>query len=184
MSAYPPPLPGPVLPLLLVLPGACTLGVVADGSGLVVRSGVDFGDVPGRTKTATKLKNEAMLRQVCDDAKGASLIHASHAIEILSSLRSKSVKQVSGFRGNLEVTPELGIPVWCYTKTTEQRLPSLSKLSVPAMDAGGATCKVWYRTCARRGASPAFFATLFVTPTCNDFPCRLRWIACTAVKPT
>ena len=57
-------------------------------------SGVDFGDAAGRAKTETKRKNEAMLRQVCEDAKGGSLIHASHAIEILSSLRSKSVKQV------------------------------------------------------------------------------------------
>lgn len=133
------------------------------------RSGVDFGDDNARAagKSATKRANEEMLQQACEGCQG-TVLPVSHAVEMLSSLRSKAVKQVrpcvwschcgcggcvvadisrecvsqtSKFRGVLEVTPELSIPVWSIGKIAEAKLPSLSKLSVPALEAGGDSCK-------------------------------------------
>jgi len=105
---------------------------------------VDFGEDTDRARRKSDVKraNEVLLTELCDNDALASLVHATQAIDVLGAMRSKGVKQTSKFRGDLVISPKLGIPVWAYTKTTEQRLPSMKKLSVPGLDAGGDTCQV------------------------------------------
>ena len=53
--------------------------------------------------------------------------------------------QTTIFRGALEISPHLGIPVWAYCQVRAQTLPSLKKLSIPALEADGDSCAVRQR---------------------------------------
>lgn len=52
------------------------------------------------------------------------------ALKIYKQFKKKRVNAVTKFRGPLEITPNLGIDVCVYTKSTETRLPSLKKFSL------------------------------------------------------
>lgn len=48
---------------------------------------------------------------------------------MLKIQRPREVSQVSCFRGELEISDMVSIPVWAIKKTAEAKLPPLKKLS-------------------------------------------------------
>ncbi|KAM9977506.1 hypothetical protein ACTFIR_011373 [Dictyostelium discoideum] len=75
-----------------------------------------------------KEKNEIFLREFAESVDGV-LVPVKQALEMMSFFRSQSVMTRTSFRGALEITPELKIPVWGYLKMKQQLLPSLKKIS-------------------------------------------------------
>eukprot|EP01102_Stenamoeba_stenopodia_P012456 TRINITY_DN3947_c0_g2_i1.p1 TRINITY_DN3947_c0_g2~~TRINITY_DN3947_c0_g2_i1.p1 ORF type:complete len:754 (+),score=228.50 TRINITY_DN3947_c0_g2_i1:208-2469(+) len=99
--------------------------------------GIDFSDeededASGRSsdvvKTATKIENEKLIREFADKVKGV-VIPVHRAIEMMSWLRARSVLQRTTYRGALEISSHLSIPVWSYIKTMPRTFPTLKKLS-------------------------------------------------------
>lgn len=86
------------------------------------------------SRTPMQVRNEKILKRFAERAQGACL-SASNALELLSFFHTKSVNQVTKFRGDLEIGLELRIPVYTYAKTMQQHLPSLAKLSAIAQEA-------------------------------------------------
>lgn len=69
---------------------------------------------------------------------------------------SMCLAQTTIFRGALEISPHLGIPVWAYCQVRAQTLPSLKKLSIPALEADGDSCAVRQRPLLLvRGSTPS-----------------------------
>jgi ATP-dependent DNA helicase 2 subunit 2 len=75
-------------------------------------------------KKTPKEKNELFWHKVCADTNG-SVVTLQEAISQLGLFRSKKVLEITTFRGNLELTPYLKIPVWVYKKT--EKTPGIPK---------------------------------------------------------
>jgi ATP-dependent DNA helicase 2 subunit 2 len=85
-------------------------------------------------RSATKRANEQLLRSVCSRVAGAVWpVHS--ALEILAQMRSRAVLQRSSCRPILELASDVKFPVHLYVKTTEQKFPSLQKVSLVALEA-------------------------------------------------
>ncbi|EGC29713.1 hypothetical protein DICPUDRAFT_158675 [Dictyostelium purpureum] len=100
--------------------------------------GVDFTDEEELKKInnknfTNKQKNEIFLREFADSVDGV-LVPVKQALEMMSFFRSQSVLQRTSFRGALEISPELKIPVWGFLKMKQQNLPTLKKISVLAQE--------------------------------------------------
>jgi ATP-dependent DNA helicase 2 subunit 2 len=89
---------------------------------------------PTSTKSATKRANEALLRNVAQRVRGAVWpVHS--ALEALAGMRSRAVLQRSSCRPLLELGSDVKFPVHLFVKTTEQKFPSLQKVSLVALEA-------------------------------------------------
>jgi ATP-dependent DNA helicase 2 subunit 2 len=80
---------------------------------------------------AIKRANEALIKTFAERVHGV-VVPVAQAIEMMSYFRSRSILQRSNFRGELEISPHLAIPVWTFTKTMERKFPTLHKVSVVA----------------------------------------------------
>jgi ATP-dependent DNA helicase 2 subunit 2 len=79
-------------------------------------------------KSNIKIENENMLKQMINSVGGV-IVPIHEAIEMMSYFRSKGVLQRTTFRGVLEISPHLKIPIWSYVKTMEQKFPRFEKIS-------------------------------------------------------
>jgi ATP-dependent DNA helicase 2 subunit 2 len=86
-------------------------------------------------RTATQRANESLLKRFVSSVDG-TVFNANSAIEMLSVFRSRSVQQVTKFRGQLHLSSSCAISVWAYTKTQVMNMPTLKKTSKLA---GGAS---------------------------------------------
>ncbi|KDO24367.1 hypothetical protein SPRG_10445 [Saprolegnia parasitica CBS 223.65] len=75
-----------------------------------------------------KLENEKMLLSIVNEVHG-ELLSVSKRIDFLTQGKTKTVNQTTKFRGNLEFGATLQIPTYVFSKTLEQRLPTLAKES-------------------------------------------------------
>ena len=75
-------------------------------------------------RTETQKRNETLLRSFAASVDGV-VFNAQNAIDMLSVFRSRSVNQVTKFRGTLELSPACVINVWSYGKTALQNMPTL-----------------------------------------------------------
>ncbi|EPZ30967.1 Ku70/Ku80 beta-barrel domain-containing protein [Rozella allomycis CSF55] len=57
----------------------------------------------------------------------------NEALQILSHFRSKTVRQVTTFRGNLSIGKSIQIPIFMYTQSTQRTLPTAKKGSAISM---------------------------------------------------
>ena len=90
----------------------------------------------GRTdKDPRLLVNEAEFRDLCA-CIDATVVNLKTALASMSSFRSKSVEQRPWYTGTLDIG-SVAIAVHGYTKTSEVRLPSATKVSIPAREVGG-----------------------------------------------
>jgi hypothetical protein len=75
--------------------------------------------------------NQKLLQKICDkvaENKGV-LVPIRDAIDMLSIFSGKAVLQRTTYRGWLEVSSILKIPVWSFMKTKEVTAPSMEKIS-------------------------------------------------------
>lgn len=75
---------------------------------------------------------------VLDGMEGAELGHImslEDAVARYCSLSSRQVKTSAKFKGTLEITPALQIPIMAYSKTLAMNIPNLKKASRPAVEA-------------------------------------------------
>ena len=96
------------------------------GVGLVDRDGklIETGNDIVRS-------NVALLNRLISDA-GARVKPLGRAIEALTQLRTRTVLQRTTFRGPLEISEDLQIPLWSFVQVMEQKFPTLKKRSVVA----------------------------------------------------
>ena len=76
-------------------------------------------------------KNEEYLLSLTENCT-AKIFSAVQAIEIYKQFRKKSVAPRCKLRIPLEITSSIEIEIMIYGKTTEQKFPSLKKLSTVA----------------------------------------------------
>lgn len=81
-------------------------------------------------RTSTQRFNEVLLKRFARHVEG-SVFNATSAISVLSEFRSRSVNQVTKFRGTLEIGGT-HINVWTYSKTAAMNMPTMKKQSVLA----------------------------------------------------
>jgi hypothetical protein len=79
-------------------------------------------------RTPTQRVNEHLLKRFAAAVEG-TVFNAHSAIEMLSVFRSRTVLQVTKFRGLLHLSAACQIPVWAYSKTGMQNMPTLKKQS-------------------------------------------------------
>eukprot|EP01012_Entosiphon_sulcatum_P025587 TRINITY_DN30931_c0_g1_i1.p1 TRINITY_DN30931_c0_g1~~TRINITY_DN30931_c0_g1_i1.p1 ORF type:complete len:790 (+),score=120.93 TRINITY_DN30931_c0_g1_i1:94-2370(+) len=121
--------------LKVVLPA-----VQREGISLFV-IGIDFGpdekadEQDDWSKLSVKRSNELVLYFLSKMCNGL-VIPVSSALQILSTLRSKSVLQRTCFRENLYIADSMAIPLWGFVKTMRSSFPSLKRCSVRARQAG------------------------------------------------
>ncbi|KAH3742839.1 ATP-dependent DNA helicase [Pelomyxa schiedti] len=100
--------------------------------------GIDFDedvDHPSQREISEdKRANEILLHEIAQKVNGA-VFPVTEALELMAQLRSRGVLQRSTFRGNMEISSLLNIPVWTFVKTTKQAFPTLTKVSSVAMSA-------------------------------------------------
>lgn len=85
----------------------------------------------GRTKAM--VDNEKVMRDFC--AQFIASVSATHSsLDAMVGTRSKSVGQVTKFRGPLEFSPALSIPVYVYSKTLPRPFSTMKKMSQIAYD--------------------------------------------------
>jgi hypothetical protein len=94
-------------------------------------------------------ENEVMLRSLCSSIGGV-IVPVNEAIELMSYFRTSAVLQRTTFRGTLQISTHMHIPVclfghvlskltlhilqvWSFLKTMEQKFPSLRKISAVAL---------------------------------------------------
>lgn len=87
------------------------------------------------TRSAEQKANERILRSFCALAGGA-VLPAVDALSLLTQVRSRTVGQVSLFRGPLRIG-DTEIEVFAFGKTKQVNMPTLSKLSTVAPEAAG-----------------------------------------------
>lgn len=75
-------------------------------------------------RTSTQRTNESLLKRFASAVDGV-VFNAQNAIDMLSVFRSRSVNQVTKFRGNLQLSAACNIPVWAYGKTALMNMPTL-----------------------------------------------------------
>jgi hypothetical protein len=105
-------------------------------------------------ESTPKAKSELLLRRIAREVDGV-VVGVSQALELMSYFRSRSVLQRSAFRGNLQISPLVQIPVclgqrllqcnailglmqcrsvvqqvWMFVKASEQKFPTMKKLSI------------------------------------------------------
>jgi len=123
-----------------------------DGNGAAAAAAADdgygvhgAGPGPGRggvkkefdDRTDIQRFNESFLKRFASNVDGM-VFNISSAIQLLSVFRSRSVNQVTKFRGPLEVSPACIFQVWAYSKTQMQNMPTMKKMVVRTDDASSA----------------------------------------------
>lgn len=88
----------------------------------------DLDEALKNGKPSTKLSNEKLLYEIASRTEGV-VLPAATALDAMSQLRSQGVLQRTSYRGFLEISKFLCIPVWCFLKTREAKFPSLKKIS-------------------------------------------------------
>ncbi|KJE95979.1 hypothetical protein CAOG_006357 [Capsaspora owczarzaki ATCC 30864] len=96
----------------------------------------DFDD-PARkvfhAKTKQQRAGEAFLSTLAEETNGLTASFR-RALEMLARFRARQVKQVTTFRGDLNIG-SINIPVYNYTRTAEAKVPTFKKLSAVAQQA-------------------------------------------------
>lgn len=77
------------------------------------------------------IDNELLLRRIAKET-GGDVFSCSSSLSMLAEFRSRSVRPVTKYRGPLEIGPLCtdSISVWCYSKTAQQNLPTLSRMTI------------------------------------------------------
>ncbi|OQS04042.1 hypothetical protein THRCLA_03685 [Thraustotheca clavata] len=83
------------------------------------------------TSQSVKVENEKMLHSIAQEVSG-EVISVTKRIDFLTQGKTKTVSQSTKFRGNLEFGDTLQIPVYVFSKTLEQKMPTLAKESAVA----------------------------------------------------
>lgn len=73
-----------------------------------------------------------IVKNVRDHVRIAELLPAATTIAAMAGAHSRSVNQVTKFRGSLAIGSSIHIPCWAYSHTQEQRLPTFKKTSIAA----------------------------------------------------
>mmetsp|Transcript_14585 Transcript_14585/g.41440 ORF Transcript_14585/g.41440 Transcript_14585/m.41440 type:complete len:728 (+) Transcript_14585:232-2415(+) len=81
--------------------------------------------------------NVAMLRTIASRIP-VRVQSLRQALRSFQQPRAKTVRQVTTFRGALEITPDLRIPVWAYLQVSEKKMETPKKVSTVAPGADGA----------------------------------------------
>jgi hypothetical protein len=85
---------------------------------------------------AYRSSNLALFRRIVKDVRKnvrvAELLPATTTISAMAGAHSRSVHQVTKFRGSLDIGASIHIPCWSYSHTQEQRMPTFKKTSVAA----------------------------------------------------
>ena len=89
----------------------------AGGAGVHVKKEMEH-------RTSTQRTNESLLKRFASAVDGV-VFNAQNAIDMLSVFRSRSVNQVTKFRGNLQLSAACNIPVWAYGKTALMNMPTM-----------------------------------------------------------
>eukprot|EP00164_Ancoracysta_twista_P005692 GFYU01007816.1.p1 GENE.GFYU01007816.1~~GFYU01007816.1.p1 ORF type:complete len:757 (-),score=282.95 GFYU01007816.1:39-2186(-) len=105
--------------------------------------------VPDASKSATKVANEKRLREMCDTVREGRVTAVENVLDMVQTLRSKSVTQTRKFTGTLDIGPELSIPLHGFNKCAENKFPSLKKLSMVADGEGGVSMDRSYYSLAK-----------------------------------
>lgn len=88
-----------------------------------------FGIAFGLESKSTEGKNnEEKLKDLVKEA-GGEILAISQAMELLSECNRRTVRQTTKYRGGLSINDMLTINVFVYSKTQEEKLPSLKKVS-------------------------------------------------------
>ena len=66
--------------------------------------------MPSTTRSAVKAANEKLLREIVESVDGV-VVANDQALELMSYFRAKSVLQRPTFRGALQISPLVKIPV-------------------------------------------------------------------------
>lgn len=92
-------------------------------------------NLPPTQESETQLQNQEILEGFTSKIKGA-IFPAKLAISIFKQFQKRDVAKRTKYRGALELAKDLDLEVCVYTKTTEEKLPSLKKhsLCVPHSD--------------------------------------------------
>jgi ATP-dependent DNA helicase 2 subunit 2 len=80
-------------------------------------------------ETTDQLQNQAILEKFTSQIKGA-IFPARVAISIFDQFQKREVSKRTKFRGALELADGMDLEVCVYTKTTEEKMPSLKKHSL------------------------------------------------------
>lgn len=92
--------------------------------------GVAFGL---ESKSNEGKKNEEKLKELVNEVSG-EILAISQAMELLSECNRRTVRQTTKYRGPLKINEMLSINVFVYSKTMEEKLPSLKKISKLSVD--------------------------------------------------
>ena len=92
----------------------------------VVSIGFDVDPTEEKTKTVNFLRETAL-------ESGGKIYQLDHAEE-LTLLISRKTTTRPGYRGDLEITPRLKIPVWSYNKVVQSKYPSFKTVSRKAAE--------------------------------------------------
>ena len=98
----------------------------------------------GRATHFTLSKQQAVAQQTTlgplrdlAGSSGGGVASCADTMTVLAQLRSRSIGQVTKFRGDLAIGSTVKIPVWAYSHTAEQKAPSLGRATKDLLDAQG-----------------------------------------------